>query len=104
MTIRSTLVALRPWSSRWFAIAVLMLLAPAGPRSFLAAQDNPTLARIEEERTDAYAGQLEAYLRKWLVDDYPQRAAGGWNRDYRSVEAFLASVEPNRMRPIVSSS
>ena len=32
------------------------------------------------------------------MDDYPGRAAKAWNRDYTSVEAFLASVEPNRQR------
>lgn len=56
------------------------------------------LKKIEEDRTAAYAGQLEAYLRKQLVDDYPERAAKAWNRDYSSVEAFLKSVEPNRKR------
>ena len=56
------------------------------------------LKQFEEERTDAYAAQLESYLRKWLVDEYPERAAKAWNRDYSSIEAFLASVEPNRKR------
>ena len=52
----------------------------------------------EEKRTDAYAAQLEAYLRKILVEDYPARAAKAWHRDYSSIEAFLKSVEPNRER------
>jgi hypothetical protein len=52
--------------------------------------------RLEEKRTDAYATQLERWLRDYLVDQYPQRAANAWNRDYRSVEAFVKSVEPNR--------
>ncbi len=56
------------------------------------------LKQFEEERTDAYAAELEAYLAKWLVDDYPQRAAKAWNRDYSSIEAFVKSVEPNRER------
>lgn len=56
------------------------------------------LKQFEEERTDAYAAQLESYLRKWLVDEYPKRADKAWNRDYSSIEAFLASVEPNRKR------
>ncbi|MHB8902072.1 MAG: dienelactone hydrolase family protein [Thermoguttaceae bacterium] len=55
-------------------------------------------AAFEQERTDAYAEQLEGYLRKWLVDDYPERAGRAWHRDYSSVEAFLKSVEPNRRR------
>jgi hypothetical protein len=56
------------------------------------------LQPFEEQRTDAYAAQLEAYLRTWLVDDYPARAADAWDRDYSSEEAFLKSVEPNRQR------
>jgi hypothetical protein len=54
------------------------------------------LKAAEEKRTDAYAAQLEAYLRKMLVEDYPARAAKAWHRDYSNVEAFLKSVEPNR--------
>jgi hypothetical protein len=54
--------------------------------------------QIEDKRSDAYAAQLEAYLRKFLVDEYPQRAAKLWHRDYSSVEAYLKSVEPNRLR------
>lgn len=56
------------------------------------------LKSAEEKRTDAYAAQLEAYLRKILVEDYPARAAKAWHRDYSSIEAFLKSVEPNRER------
>ena len=56
------------------------------------------LKAAEEHRTDAYASQLEAYLRKQLVEDYPVRAAKAWHRDYSSIEAFVKSVEPNRER------
>jgi hypothetical protein len=56
------------------------------------------LKPFEQQRTDAYAAQLEAYLRKWLVKDYPRRAIKAWNRDYSSTEVFLKSVEPNRRR------
>ena len=58
--------------------------------------DDAALAKLEEKRTDAYAAQLEAWLRQYLVDQYPQRAATVWHRDYSSIEAFLKSVEPNR--------
>jgi hypothetical protein len=68
---------------------------PAAAQEGRAIED---LQQFEEERTDEYAAQLEAYLRTWLVEDYPQRAAGAWNRDYTSVDAFLKSVEPNRER------
>jgi len=53
-------------------------------------------AKLEEKRTDAYAAQLETWLREYLVDQYPQRAAKAWNRDYTSIAAYLKSVEPNR--------
>lgn len=56
------------------------------------------LKQFEEARNRQYAGQLEAYLRQWLVEDYPPRAAKAWKRDYSSFDAFLASVEPNRRR------
>jgi len=63
--------------------------------------DSPTLdglADFEAKRTRAYAGQLQGFLKKWLVDDYPARAARLWQRDYSSIDAFLESVEPNRDR------
>jgi dienelactone hydrolase len=65
------------------------------------AQDPPMgkdgdLKTAEEERTDAYAAQLEAWLRDYLVKQYPERAAERWHRDYSSIEAFTKSVEPNR--------
>ena len=79
------------------AVTVLMLSSV----KLAAAEDAPTadnLEQFEEQRTDAYAGQLEAYLRYWLVEEYPARAAEAWNRDYSGVAAFLKSVEPNRAR------
>lgn len=56
------------------------------------------LKSFEETRTERYADQLEAWLSDWLVNQYPQRASQAWQRDYSSVDAFLASVEPNRLR------
>ena len=53
--------------------------------------------QLEEKRTDAYAAQLEAWLRDYLVDQYPQRAGQAWHRDYTSIEAFLKGVEPQRL-------
>jgi len=53
---------------------------------------------FEETRNKQYAEQLEAYLRHGLVQEYPRRAAQAWKRDYTGIEAFLASVEPNRKR------
>ena len=47
---------------------------------------------FEETRTKQYADQLEAWLRDWLVNQYPQRANKAWHRAYSRVEAFMASV------------
>jgi hypothetical protein len=49
-------------------------------------------------RTDAYAAQLENYLRQYMVEQYNERAEKAWNRDYSSIDAFERSVEPNRSR------
>ncbi|HOS71345.1 MAG TPA: alpha/beta hydrolase family protein [Bacteroidales bacterium] len=54
--------------------------------------------KMEQERTDLYAGQLEDYLRMYLVDRYGERSGCLWNRDYSCEEAFVRSVEPNRER------
>jgi len=62
----------------------------------MATPDN--LAEFEEKRLATYRDQLEAYLKHWLIDDYPARAAKAWSRDYTSIEAFVKSVEPNRAR------
>jgi len=50
------------------------------------------------DRNERYSSQLESWLRTWLVDDYPGRAAKAWDRSYESVENFLKSVAPNRER------
>lgn len=67
------------------------------------AMENPaakpgTPSTPVRERNTAYAGTLEAYLRGDIVDEYEERAATLWKRDYSNVEAFLKSVEPNRAR------
>jgi len=49
-------------------------------------------------RNERYAEELELWLRKWLVDDYPERSKRMWSRSYESIEAFMKSVEPNRER------
>jgi len=50
------------------------------------------------QRNERYGDELESWLRKWLVDDYPERSRRLWSRSYESVEAFEKSVEPNRDR------
>jgi hypothetical protein len=61
-------------------------------------QNRPPADSAEIKRTDAYANQLENYLRLYLVEQYGDRAAKAWNRDYSSIDAFIRSVEPNRAR------
>jgi len=88
------------WHRRLIRCVVVALIAtaPASQALGQTAAPDGDLKQFEEDRTDAYAAQLEAYLAKWLVDDYPERAAKAWNRDYSSIEAFVKSVEPNRRR------
>ncbi|MCX6619669.1 MAG: hypothetical protein NTY38_01040 [Acidobacteria bacterium] len=50
------------------------------------------------ERNQHYQDGLERYFRDYLVNQYPRRAAKFWHRDYSSIAAFQASVEPNRGR------
>jgi dienelactone hydrolase len=61
-------------------------------------QSSIDLKQPEEQRTNAYAEQLETHLRKWLVEDYVARADKAWDRNYDSIETFLRSVVPNRQR------
>src|SRR6266550_6896559 len=53
---------------------------------------------VETARTDAYQQQLETYLRHYLIDEYEERSAKAWNRDYSSIDALQRSVETNRKR------
>ena len=50
------------------------------------------------ERNERYREELELWLRRWLVDDYPERAKRLWSHCYESVEAFKKSVRHNRDR------
>ncbi len=85
---------------RVFLVMLPIALAPIAGRGLAAepaeGQHDANVKEMEEKRTDAYAAQLEAWLRDYLVAQYPQRAAKAWQRDYTSVEAFLKSVEPQR--------
>lgn len=78
----------------------LVVLIPGGLKAQTIPSDSPVaeFKTLEETRINEYAGALESYLRRWLVDEYPERAAKAWSRDYSSIDAFLASVEPNRQR------
>ncbi len=81
-----------PVSGLLLAVGILMQLPAHGQQ----VQSVNTPAEIA--RTDAYAQQLENYLRRHLVDDYEKRASGMWQRDYSSPDALIRSVEPNRRR------
>jgi hypothetical protein len=75
-------------------IIVFSLLSP-----YVSGQNKkPADLKYETERTDAYAAQLESYLKNYLVDQYDERAATFWHRDYSSIDAFERSVEANRAR------
>ncbi len=76
--------------SRTALILVFFALIPAA-----AAQES---AEAISQRNDRYAAQLEDHFRQVLVEQYPERAGRAWRRDYSSIDAFLRSVEPNRIR------
>jgi hypothetical protein len=73
------------------AMILAICFIPALP----AADD---VAELLTNRNAAYQEELEQYFRNTLVNEYPQRAAELWNRNYYSPEAFLRSVAPNRAR------
>ena len=82
-----------------FAIQSCIVLSFLLPVVFpVCGQEKVMPKEIEEERTNAYADQLENYLRAYLVDQYDARATDAWHRDYSSIDAFTRSVEPNRKR------
>jgi len=79
---------------RWIMYSIFLVLCYQ-----LSAQDKkPATAEFENQRNKTYAEQLEKYLSTYLVDQYAERAARAWNRDYSSIDAFQRSVEPNRRR------
>lgn len=50
------------------------------------------------EKQELLRRETEDYLREQCVARYPERQEKLWNRDYSSLENYLASVEPNRKR------
>jgi len=79
-------------------VVVLILTVWTAQAAEPVAVPDGNMEEFEEQRTNDYAAELEAYLADWLVEQYADRAAKAWDRDYGSVEAFLKSVEPNRRR------
>ena len=55
------------------------------------------IERGVNDRQHLLRAETEDYLRQ-LSLDYPQRQGQYWSRDYSSEEAYLRSVEPNRLR------
>ncbi|MFV1964311.1 MAG: alpha/beta hydrolase family protein [Pirellulaceae bacterium] len=73
----------------WVSLARGQEEVPANPEG---------LKEFVAKRNQEYGRQLEAHLADWLVQKYENRAEAAWQRDYSSIEAFVASVEPNRRR------
>jgi hypothetical protein len=84
LLVPSLALALTTISSRTSAMET-----PIGPQE-------ADFQQYEAKRTDAYAAQLETWLRTYLVDQYAERAARAWNRDYSGIAEYEKSVEPNR--------
>jgi dienelactone hydrolase len=75
--------------------AMIVLWLPYPSFSQVSQSDE---MQYETARTNAYASQLEDYLRNYLVDRYDEHASAAWSRDYSCIDAFMRSVEPNRRR------
>lgn len=52
--------------------------------------------RITRSRNATYLRELENYFRTYLVDDYADRSARLWRRDYTSAEGYVQSVASMR--------
>jgi dienelactone hydrolase len=81
-----------------FLLFIYLLLICNFPFSAFAQDNKSVTQQAETDRTNAYASQLENYLRQYLVDQYDARAENAWHRDYSSIDAFKRSVESNRRR------
>lgn len=66
--------------------------------SVLPQEKKSTSEDFEQERNKAYAVQLESFLRDFLVNQYDVRSEKLWSRDYSSIDAFMRSVEPDRLK------
>jgi dienelactone hydrolase len=91
-------MSLYPRTARLAVLSVFLLLVSNIKSSPAEPPKADGLKKAVDTRSDAYAKQLETYLRHWLVDEYSERAAKVWNRDYTSPEALVKSVAPNRAR------
>lgn len=82
-------------------LLAVLTAAPVPAADQGAATTQPGVERFkagQAVRNNRYDRQIESYLRRWLVDDYAARSGKAWHRDFSSVDAFMASVEPNRRR------
>lgn len=75
-----------------FCLALLI-----GSSQAYSQNEKPIISKETEiQRSNAYEKELADYLKVYLVDEYEERAAKSWNRDYSSINAFKRSVKPNR--------
>lgn len=74
----------------------LAVMSPSWAADAVQTPSDEQFNEMEAERNNAYAAQLEAWLRDSLVDQYPQRASNQWRRDYSSIPAYEQSVARNR--------
>ena len=74
--------------SLFLTFSVVLTTDSQNPTVAQENQSSNDLKQSEEQRTNAYAAQLETHLRKWLVEEYAERSGEAWNRDYDSIEAF----------------
>ncbi len=79
-------------------LTLMMVFILVIPFSASGQNSNTPFEEFEKERTDAYLDQLEKFLNRYLVDEYNERSAYSWDRDYSSIDAFVRSVEPNRAK------
>ncbi len=77
---------------------LIVFILLVGTLKVAGQKNNLVSPEVEKARTDAYEKQLENYLRHYLVEEYEERAAKAWNRDYSSADALERSVKPNRRR------
>ncbi len=80
----------------WFTLPVLLTVSEVFAQSEAAVKQR--LDSILEHRNEVYKSQLESYLQHWIIEEYSDRAADVWHRDYSGVDAYLRSVLPNRER------
>jgi len=83
-------------SMTFLLVAYLSSFAAGAKATGAHVPPSKSVEQLAKQRAGGYADRLEQYLRHWLVDAYPERAADAWHRDYSDIRVYLASIEPNR--------